>query len=506
MSQPSRDRKGAPPPRALFNAAAFLLLATLALADQPAPLYRQAVDRQRAGDLAGAAQLYRECLRQDPSNIQARSNLGAALSGLGRYDEAIEAYQEALKSAPPQVRPYLQRNAGLAYYKSGRMTDAARVFNALHASQPGNRDITLLAADCEMQLGEPAKAVDLLRPLAATAAQDKAVAYVLGMALLKSGNSAESQRVLDPILGDAASPEGNFAVGVALFMGGDFPKAIQSFDRARALNPDLPGLYSYYGRALLYSGDRDAAADAFKKQLAADPNDYDANFALAEIFASEKKFGDAAPLLRRAVLLRPQSEQARLALAAALAGRFDRGPSRKVGVQPGSRAPAFLLSRADGGGQARIPEPGKPSVVVFGSYTCPLFRGAAPALEKLAARYSQKVEFRLVYIREAHPTGNAQAWQSTINEREGILLAAPANIGEKQQYARACTRKLHLSFPALVDGMDNAAEKSYEAWPSRVYVIGADGVVKYASGLGDLEFDAAALEAAIRGGAKIVGN
>ncbi len=488
--------------------AGLLLCASVALlaADEPAALYREAVDRQRAGDLAGAAQLYRECLREDPSNIQARSNLGAALSGLGRYDEAIQAYEEALQSAPVEVRPYLERNAGLAYYKSGRLTEAARVFSELHASQPENRDITLLAADCEMQLGEPAKAVELLRPLAISAAQDKAVAYVLGMALLKSGNAAEGQRVLDPILSDTTSAEGNFAVGVALFMGGDFPKAIKAFDRAVALNPKLLELYSYYGRALLYSGDRDAAAEAFRKQLAVDPNDYEANFNLAEIFASEKKFADAAPLLRRAVLLRPQSEQARLALSATLAGRFDRAPARQVGIQPGRRAAAMLLERADGSGRAQIPEAAKASVLVFGSYTCPLFRGAAPALEKLAARYSDRVKFWLVYIREAHPAGDAQAWQSTINEREGVLLAAPANIGEKQEYARTCSRKLHLSFPAVVDGMDNAAEKAYEAWPSRVYVIGADGFVKYASGLGDLEFDAEALEGAIRGGAKIVGN
>ena len=61
-----------------------------------------------------------------------------------------------------------------------------------------------------------------------------------------------------------------------------------------------------------------------------------------------------------------------------------------------------------------------------------------------------------------------------------------------------CTRKLHLPFPALVDGVDGAVEKAYNAWPSRVYVIGRDGRIEYRTRLTEFDFHPAELEAALQ--------
>jgi tetratricopeptide (TPR) repeat protein len=530
----------------------FILLAACAapgaLCQDAAALYRQGVDHQQKGDLAGAADFYRESLAVDETNIAARSNLGPALAGLGRYDDAIPEYEKALKSAPEQVRPYLQRNLGLAYYKSGRLQDAAPLFLALHEAQPGNRDATMLAADCLLQLGQAAQALALLEPIAGDAGGDKGFTYLLGMAYLKEGKAAEAQRVLDPILRDTSSAEGNYALGLAMFTGGDFPAAMRALGRAVQLNPSLPHVQSYYGQSLVFTGDPDGALDAFAKQLSTDRNDYEANFESALILNRRGKYPEAESLLRRSVLLRPKSAGAHLALAEALIGqkrwpeartelestvrewpdlgaahtrladvyakaglRAEASRERQLGakfapvantpVQPGPRpgtlAPALQLAKSDGTGSVQIqsPVPGKPAVVVFGSYTCPNFRNAAPVLNEFAKTYGARAGFLLVYIREAHAT---DTWQSTINEREHVELAPPASLGQKHEYAAMCVRKLHLNFPSAVDGLDNAAEQAYAAWPSRVYVIGADKRVLYSSALIEEEFDRAALESAIR--------
>jgi tetratricopeptide (TPR) repeat protein len=535
-----------------------LVLVTAAPAQDAASLYRQGVDRQQQGDLAGAAGLYKESLKLDVGNIAARSNLGAALAGLGRYDEAIPEYRQALKFAPEQARPYLQRNLALAYYKSGRLQEAAPLLIALHQTQPANRDATLLAADCLLQLGEPANALALLEPISGDAANDKALAYALGIAYLKTGRTSDAQRVLDPILKDTSSAEGNYALGMAMFTSGDYPAAMQAFERAIQLNPSLPHLNAYHGLTLLFTGDPDAALDAFGKQLAADPNDYDANFESGVILSRRGRHADAEPLLRRAALLRPASGGARLALAEALIGQNHAAEARKeleaavrqwpefgaahvrlaevyakaglkaeasrerslavkyttaakytaahsttsgsiaeTGPQPGTLAPRLQLARADGSGPVTVtaPEPGKPVVLVFGSYSCPNFRKAAGALNELSERFDSQASFLLVYIREAHATGT---WQSTINEREHVQIAPASSMQQKRDYATMCQRKLNLRFPSVVDGLDNTAEQAYAAWPSRVYVISAQGFVRYSSGLIEEEFDRAALESAIK--------
>jgi hypothetical protein len=71
-------------------------------------------------------------------------------------------------------------------------------------------------------------------------------------------------------------------------------------------------------------------------------------------------------------------------------------------------------------------------------------------------------------------------------------------LSEKKEHADFCVRKLDLPFPALVDGMDGAAETAYQAWPSRLYLIGVNGKVAFQTRLGELDFKPADLEAAIR--------
>lgn len=512
----------------------------------PALQYRQAVDKQRGGDLAGAAQLYREVLRQDPGNVAARSNLGAVFAAMGRFDEAVPEYELALKGAPEQVRPLLQRNLALAYYKSGRLAQALPLLLSLHDAQPQNRDAAVLAADCLLQLGEPAKALALLEPFRSQAAGDKALAWVIGNAYLRSGNTADGQRVLDPILKDANSAEGNYAVGLAMFSSGDYPASVRSLARAIELDPALPHAQSFYGQALLFTGDPDSALAAFRKQLGSDPVDFDANLQAAAILARRGAFVDAEPLLRRAVMLRPGSAPARLALADALGGQrkikaarteleaavrewpalgtahqrladlyagiglktdaaHERALAAKYivktaappGLPDGALAPRFDLARSDGNGKTKIngPASGKPTVLVFGSYSCPNFRTASPALNEMSKTYGQKAAFLLVYIREAHATDQ---WQTARNERDQVQLAPASSEKQKGEYAAMCERKLHLRFPSVVDGLDNAAERAYSAWPSKVYVISADGRVRYSSGLTEQEFDSSAVEKAIR--------
>jgi predicted Zn-dependent protease len=514
-------------------------------AQDSAAFYRQGVDLQRAGDLAGAVEAYRKSLAGDPGNIAAHSNLGAALAGLGRYDDAIPEYEKAIASAPEQVRPVLHRNLALAYFKSGRLQQAEPILTALYRASPANHEIALLAADCLLQLGEPAKALTLLEPLAAEAGSDKALAYALGIAYLKVGKTAEGQRTLDPLLKDDASPEGQYALGMAMFSAGDYPSALKALRHALELNPKLPHAESFYGQALLLTGDPDEALAAFRRQLASDPNDYDANCESAQILTRRGANSEALPLLRRAVMLRPKSYGARLALADALislkqtsearsqleglvtespefgaaherlaklyasaglktkasreqtlAAKFVPKPeSGGSGPAVGAEAPKFTLAKSQGGGSTAIPSPGKPTVLVFGSYTCPNFRKASPVLSELAEKLGARAVFLQVYIREAHAEGQ---WQSTINEREKVELAPASTMEQKHNYAVMCERKLHLRFPAVVDGLDNAAEKAYAAWPSRVYVIDAAGRVRYSRGLLEDEFDRGAFEKALQ--------
>jgi tetratricopeptide (TPR) repeat protein len=251
------------------------------------------------------------------------------------------------------------------------------------------------------------------------------------------------------------------------------------------LNAELASLHSYYGQALLFTGDADGATREFRKELALNPNDFDANLQLASILSHRGQTAEARPLLQRAVQLRPGSPEARDALQNGFP--IDKPGSGDAGIAVGSPAPPI--------GTFPLNHLSKPTVLVFGSYTCPKLRSAAADLKRIYDQHHDRIDFRLVYIREAHA---GEQWQSTVNERDGVAVAPAASLPEKQAHADLCLRKLNLPFPALVDGMDAAAETAYQAWPSRLYLIGRNGRVAFNTRLGELDFRPGDLEAAIR--------
>ena len=500
---------------------AILIAAIPAAAQEDAPTaFRHGVELHRSGDIDGAIREYRESLRLDPNQPQALSNLGAALSAQGSFGDAIAEYQSALRLAPDL--PGVRLNLALADYKSNQIAEAALLFDALHAAQPGDLRVALLLADCHLRLGEFPDVVALLTPLEASNAGDRTLDYLLGMALLRNGQISEGQKRVDRILREGDSAEAHYLLGSASFMSGDFPAAAAEFAKAIALNPDLPSLQSYYGQCLLATGDPDGASAAFRKALEQDSHDFDVNLQLASILAQRKQFAAALPLVQQAAQARPNSPDAHFALAnllgetgktadaeAAFAYVAKTWPTYRQPHEQatpsliGALAPDFALRSPGSSRDVHLADfrGKKPVVLIFGSYTCPQFRYGSAALEKLHARYGTTAEFLLVYIREAHGAGGGR-WQSTQNRREGVDLPDAASFEAKRKNASYCIRALGIPYSTVVDGMDLRVETAYQAWPSRVFVVGKDGRVVFESLLNEQSFDAAALAAAIENSAR----
>jgi hypothetical protein len=91
----------------------------------------------------------------------------------------------------------------------------------------------------------------------------------------------------------------------------------------------------------------------------------------------------------------------------------------------------------------------------------------------------------VVYIEEAHPI---DAWQDDDNVKAKIFLHSTRTLSERCAVAGSCLTKLGIEFPAVVDDLDNSAERSYTAWPDRLYVIDRDGRVAYKSRPGPFGF------------------
>jgi hypothetical protein len=99
-----------------------------------------------------------------------------------------------------------------------------------------------------------------------------------------------------------------------------------------------------------------------------------------------------------------------------------------------------------------------------------------------------------VYIREAHPT---DAWQVEANERDSVLFTQPTTIEERIEVANACSLRLDLTIPTLIDDMADSTDRKYYALPDRLFLVGCDGRIAFRGAPGPFGFVADELAQAI---------
>jgi len=116
-------------------------------------------------------------------------------------------------------------------------------------------------------------------------------------------------------------------------------------------------------------------------------------------------------------------------------------------------------------------------------------------LENIARKFSDRVKFICVYIKEAHPTDGSQ---SPPNIDDNVLYMQPTTEDERAKVAAACMLRFNFSFPMVLDNMTNEIEEKYQAWPERLYVLDANGLVTWKCGLGPHLFDPDGFEDAIK--------
>ena len=289
---------------------ALIVAASAAYAQSSGPeqLFRDAVAAQQHGDDALAIRKYRELLKSYPDAVEVRANLGAALSKLGRYDEAIEQYRAVLAK---KDNPGLRLNLALAYYKKGALREAVQQLDTLRGAQPGDARVATLLADCYTRLGQDEQAIMVLKPVEAAHPDDLAVAWLLGSALIRTGHQRDGLDRVDRVARQGNNPEAYLLAGQTALKMNEFERARDYADAALRLNPRLPGAQTLRGTVLSYLGDLQSAVAALQKAVQADPNDFDAQVALGAVLHTERDLDGARQHLERALQLKPDSNLAR---------------------------------------------------------------------------------------------------------------------------------------------------------------------------------------------------
>jgi thiol-disulfide isomerase/thioredoxin len=131
----------------------------------------------------------------------------------------------------------------------------------------------------------------------------------------------------------------------------------------------------------------------------------------------------------------------------------------------------------------------KPMVLLFGSSSCSNLDMYLENIKEIVERFQRRVDFSLIYIREAHPEGGFMPVQM----RDGKEYHHPSlpdskSIEERKKQALGFQKNTTTGLRAFVDSLDDEMAVRWGAWPVRTFVIGTDRKVLYTGGPGPFYF------------------
>jgi protein O-GlcNAc transferase len=301
-------------------------------------LLRRAIEFHQAGDLPSAQSLYGQILsgnpdhldalhlfgvlrhqqghnaealglivaahRVDPTSIGVLSNLAVVLQALGRHEDAVAAYDQAIRLQPDHFESHCGR--GLAQHRRRNLDAALASYGDAVALRPEDLHARLQRGVVLSELGRHQEALGVYDEVLAKAPDHIAALNNRGAALQELGRDEEAAATFARALALAPDdPELHANRGAALQRAQRFEEALACFDRALAIRPDDAGTLDHRGNALLALRRYGEALKSYDRALAIAPDNARAfchrGVALNEIKLHE----EALASLDRAIALDP---------------------------------------------------------------------------------------------------------------------------------------------------------------------------------------------------------
>lgn len=211
------------------------------------PTLKQAAENlgvisQNAGDEDAAIRVYQNILENYPDDASSRARLADIYRRRGDHDQAIELAREALFRDPKTLPAYKVMMG--SYLEQQRLSMAKLV--ALRAMKIDDNDPELYHTLGLVLLAEkePAKAREQFKRAIAARKDYLPSHVVLAKMALESQNYAGAEESLRRILqADGKNAEALVLLGVAYKGMGQYDRAMQAYDAAEKVNPNLAAIY-----------------------------------------------------------------------------------------------------------------------------------------------------------------------------------------------------------------------------------------------------------------------
>jgi hypothetical protein len=140
---------------------------------------------------------------------------------------------------------------------------------------------------------------------------------------------------------------------------------------------------------------------------------------------------------------------------------------RKGAAEPGDSLPPFQIVTTDGDSlENRDVFGDKPVLLIFGSMTCPMTASSAPSVQALYDEFGDRIDFIMLYVREAHP---------------GEHFRQAETIEEKLENARSLKQFYDIRWTVAVDNIDGDLHRALDPKPNAAFLMSNAGEILFRS-------------------------
>jgi tetratricopeptide (TPR) repeat protein len=231
---------------------------------------QKALQLHQAGQLADAADIYKEIIKAHPEHADAWNLLSTIFLATGNLELAVSLAQQATVLAPDFFVPYV--NLGNALQASGQLEEAVSAFQKAITLNSGNHEVF------------------------------NNLASVLN-ALERHEDALET--CTKAITLHSAFPEAHNNMGNALAALGKLDEAVTSYRKALKHRSDYSDAHYNLGAALAATGDVDTALEEYSKAVVLDPKKPEKHYNLGNLYQTMGRLAEAEISYTNAIQLQP---------------------------------------------------------------------------------------------------------------------------------------------------------------------------------------------------------
>ncbi len=225
----------------------------------------------RLDSIPGMMQVYEELLKVDPNDHETYLALASLHSRRQEYDKTIELLRKATEVAPDSAKPRIIGEIGITYDLMGKGDEAMKTYQEALKMSPGNKDLLFNLGRLYFMRDDYANAVKQFTEVWKSNPEDFEVNYQVGASYLKIGERIDkkAREIEEELLSAKTAPKAVKDAKTARIdslrqvAGENFKAALPYLLRAVIIKPDQPSAWNNLGVGYMRNGQTENSREAF---------------------------------------------------------------------------------------------------------------------------------------------------------------------------------------------------------------------------------------------------